>query len=356
MKEMEQSHIENNQETTPEIHTIPTEFYGGVKQGVPPIQAAKPPAVGIAPSAPKALVRGLAVPWLKNLKSPKIILIASLLVFVLVIGGFAFYYIRQANITRQKLLKPAPPAAEVTPPAEEAAPEAMPAPEISVTTTPPVVSVFPSAIFPFKNYIKTPDTDNDGLTDEEEKIFGTAPDKPDSDNDGYVDSLEVDNLYNPLGFKPVRLIDSGRVQIYLNPTYNYSIYYPQSWIPQALDANNKDVMFTAETGEFVEVLVEDNPLKMSAVDWYLGQSPGVAALQLESFQTKEKIEGIKSPDGLVAYIPFEDKIFVINYNIGLKDEVNFLNTFSMMANSFRPVGSLEDLPFGAATSTAASLE
>ena len=213
-----------------------------------------------------------------------------------------------------------------------------------------------SIIFPFKNYTKTIDTDNDGLTDEEEKIYGTDPALPDTDSDGFLDTLEIQNLYNPIGFKPVRLFDSGKVKIYQNSTFNYSIFYPGDWIAQSLDPNNKDVMFTAATGEFVEVLVEDNPLKMTAEAWYLGQSPGVDASQLEHFVTKEKLEGVKSPDGLVAYISFEDKIFAINYNIGLKTEINFLGTFEMMVNSFRPQGGFADLPFGGAatTSTATS--
>lgn len=332
----------------PEIHTIPSEFYGGVKQKV------AFPTPGAAP------VSGIPVPP-EFFKSTKFILIASIVVFVLVVGGFAFYYIRQAQKTRQKLLKP-PTAPSVTAPlAAEEIPAVVPTStveEIAPATTTPAAPAPFSVIFPFKNYTKSADTDNDGLTDEEEKIFGTETAKPDSDSDGYVDSLEVENLYNPLGFKPVRLLDSGKVKVYLNPTFNYSIFYPESWISQALDANNKDVLFSSDTGEFVEVLAEDNALKMPVIDWYLGQSPGVDASQLEAVQTKEKIAGIKSPDGLVAYLPFEDKIFVINYNIGLKTEVNFLNTFAMMINSFRAQGSLEDLPFGgqpSATGTESSI-
>lgn len=344
---MDQSNIEKIQETTPEIHTIPAEFYGSVKRQV---------AVSSGPLTGLALVSPASVPTAPRfspsaLKSPKFFIVIAVVAFILVIGGFTYYYIRQANLTRQKLLKPVPPAAEVLPAAiiPEAAPTPT-APEETTTTTAPVAAPLPSVIFPFKNYIKTLDTDNDGLTDEEEKNYGTDPAKPDSDSDGYVDSLEVDNLYNPIGFKPVRLIDSGRVKVYSNPTYNYSIYYPQSWIPQSLDANNVDVMFTAESGEFVEVLVEDNSLKMSAADWYLGQSPGVTADQLANFATKQNVSGAKGPDGLTVYLPFEDKIFVINYNIGLKEEVNFLNTFEMMARSLRLPA--EDMGSISATSTA----
>lgn len=352
---MDQSNIEKNQEVTPEIHIIPSEFYGGVKHKV------ALPAPGTAPVS-GIPVPPAAAPVPPFFKSTKFILIASITVFVLVIGGFAFYYIQQAQKTRQKLLKPPSVPAAIAPSPPPAAPEIVPTeaptstPEEAATSaiTPPAAPF--SVIFPFKNYTKDIDTDNDGLTDEEEKIFGTEIEKPDSDSDGYVDSLEVENLYNPLGFKPVRLLDSGKVKVYLNPTFNYSIFYPESWISQALDANNKEVMFTSATGEFIEVLAEDNPLKMSVEAWYLSQSPGVEASQLEHFTTKEKFEGVKSPDGLVAYLPSGDKIFVINYNIGLKTEVNFLNTFEMMINSFRAQGSLEDLPFGGQTATSAPIQ
>lgn len=43
------------------------------------------------------------------------------------------------------------------------------------------------------------DSDNDGLTDMEEIIYGTDSQNPDSDGDGYKDGAEVDNGYNPLG-------------------------------------------------------------------------------------------------------------------------------------------------------------
>lgn len=342
-----------------EIHIIPDEFYGGVKRLAPasapggsfssapaPIQTAKStPAKGSAVIVEPALF-----------KNHKFIIVAGGVVFVLIIGAFAFYYIRQANVARQKFAQKPTPAPVVEPTPTPPPPASVEVATSTEEVTPPVVTSAPvqppfSIIFPFKNYTKTMDTDNDGLTDEEEKIYGTDPALPDTDSDGFLDTLEIQNLYNPIGFKPVRLFDSGKVKIYQNPTFNYSIFYPGDWIAQSLDPNNKDMMFTAATGEFVEVLVEDNPLKMTAEAWYLGQSPGVNASQLEHFVTKEKLEGVKSPDGLVAYISFEDKIFAINYNIGLKTEINFLGTFEMMVNSFRPQGGMADLPFGGAAAT-----
>ncbi len=43
------------------------------------------------------------------------------------------------------------------------------------------------------------DTDNDGLSDEDEIIYGTDINNPDTDGDGYLDGEEVESGYNPLG-------------------------------------------------------------------------------------------------------------------------------------------------------------
>lgn len=43
------------------------------------------------------------------------------------------------------------------------------------------------------------DSDNDGLTNDQEKIYGTNPNNPDTDKDGYGDGNEVRDGFNPLG-------------------------------------------------------------------------------------------------------------------------------------------------------------
>ena len=43
------------------------------------------------------------------------------------------------------------------------------------------------------------DRDGDGLSDEDEKKYGTNPLLPDTDSDGYLDGVEVKNGFNPLG-------------------------------------------------------------------------------------------------------------------------------------------------------------
>ena len=47
--------------------------------------------------------------------------------------------------------------------------------------------------------LKNIDSDQDGLSDEEEIFYGTDKNNPDSDGDSYLDGEEVKKGYNPLG-------------------------------------------------------------------------------------------------------------------------------------------------------------
>ncbi|MBI4779101.1 hypothetical protein HY797_01450 [Candidatus Falkowbacteria bacterium] len=54
--------------------------------------------------------------------------------------------------------------------------------------------------------LNSPDSDQDGLTDREEaKVFSTDPLRADTDDDGYVDGDEIKNGFNPNG--PGKLLD-----------------------------------------------------------------------------------------------------------------------------------------------------
>lgn len=50
-----------------------------------------------------------------------------------------------------------------------------------------------------RNELKsTQDSDQDGLSDEDEVLYGTNPTLSDSDRDGYNDMQEIQNSWNPL--------------------------------------------------------------------------------------------------------------------------------------------------------------
>lgn len=53
-----------------------------------------------------------------------------------------------------------------------------------------------------QNTDATKDSDGDGLTNAEEKVYGTDPYNPDTDGDGYSDGVEVRSGYDPLKKAP----------------------------------------------------------------------------------------------------------------------------------------------------------
>lgn len=62
------------------------------------------------------------------------------------------------------------------------------------------VSVSAEDVFSGKNIFQ--DSDSDGLTNEEERLYGTDPFNKDSDADGYSDGVEIKGGYNPLKKAP----------------------------------------------------------------------------------------------------------------------------------------------------------
>lgn len=61
------------------------------------------------------------------------------------------------------------------------------------------------------------DADQDGLTDEEERLYGTDPRNSDTDGDGYSDGAEVRSGYDPLKASPGdKILPSGKERIAIN--------------------------------------------------------------------------------------------------------------------------------------------
>jgi hypothetical protein len=180
------------------------------------------------------------------------------------------------------------------------------------------------------------DADADGLTDFEEGLYGTDYLKSDTDSDSYIDGLELLNLYNPAGIAPQKIEETELVKIYSNPTYNYTIFYPTSWLARALgETTSEEVMFTSATGELMEVIVEENRSNLPLLDWYLSEAPGTSPAELGDVTTKSGLVGKKSADGLTAYFSSGGKIYVLSYNVGIKTELNYKSTFEMMIKSFK---------------------
>lgn len=211
-------------------------------------------------------------------------------------------------------------------------------PEASVPTT-TVSILFPSVLL-----ADTADTDKDTLTDLEEILFQTGIETWDSDEDGYFDGQEIVNLYNPTGFAPVKLIDSGLIDEYVNPVWGYRIYYPNGWEAGAVDPNATHVLFSAISGDYVAVHVVDIPPTMTFQTWFATYAKGEQFLSLVPFENRFQESGYRRKDRLVAYVVVDTHVFVMVYHPGISGSVPFRSTVDMMMQSFRPHRSEQTLP------------
>lgn len=178
------------------------------------------------------------------------------------------------------------------------------------------------------------DSDNDGLTDAEEELYKTNKDLNDTDRDTYPDGLEIVNLYSPLSGPGDRLALSGLVNSYTNPIYHYTLFYPSIWIARAVDEANKEVVFTSQTGEFIEIIAEENPRELSVLDWYL-ETFSDSKPELVRTTNINGREAVWSQDGQTLYLGQGDKIYILTYNAGLRKDLNFKATFIMMIRNWR---------------------
>ncbi|MGC9049090.1 MAG: hypothetical protein ACP5IX_02650 [Patescibacteria group bacterium] len=178
------------------------------------------------------------------------------------------------------------------------------------------------------------DQDNDGLTDIEEQIYQTNPNNPDTDGDGQTDGLELINLSDPTHADGTLAL-SGLTKVFSNERWLYSFFYPSSWLTKSLpETDMAQIMVIANTGEFFEISVEENPERLTPKNWYLKQATNVNPDDIRE-ATVVNQPAIWSPERLNLYISKEDKIYILTYNLGTEEEANFKATFKMIIKSFQ---------------------
>lgn len=186
------------------------------------------------------------------------------------------------------------------------------------------------------------DSDQDGLTDIEERLYSTNAQSADSDSDSFLDGDEIKNMYDPLRGDANRLDVSGLVNIYTNQSYEYSLLYPSAWPAKSTDRTDREVMISSSTGEFFTITVQPNPNRLSPVDWYANQAAqaGSDTSQLQSF-SYETWSGVMTPDSLRVYLTRNDGdpqkqtvMYVLEYHLNTKKELNVITTMQMMLRSF----------------------
>lgn len=217
-------------------------------------------------------------------------------------------------------------------------------PTVTPSSDTPKTDVFP------KVFSRTTDTDNDNLTDEEEKSLFTDPNRADTDGDGYADGQELVNLYDPLAPSPALLEKSQSVAPLENKKFGFHLLYPSSWpVPRPTDESETQTMIaTPIAEEFFTINVLDNPNQQSALEWYLGQAPANTDPRRLSRVFLENLEGVWSIDGRTAFFTYlfggeRRWIYGITYTAGEKEELNYLTIFQMLIQSFRVIGVSETL-------------
>lgn len=178
------------------------------------------------------------------------------------------------------------------------------------------------------------DSDSDGLTDvEEQVIYGTDMHNQDSDGDSFNDGNEVGHLYDPSIKAPAILKDSLVVRTIESLTQGYSVLIPAKWTVRGQDST--ELLATASTGEFLEVLVTEKPKDQSLVEWYLSMSPGAKPDEVDRVKTMNGYDALRSPDRLTTFIDVgTEYVFTLTLSFSDQDTLDYRNTYEMFVASF----------------------
>ena len=342
------------------ITTIPDVFYGGnnpaVYNGSPSSSGQTAMSQRVSRGKPNISPRGLPE-WVH---AKWFHITGVVFFFAIAIGGITWYYVKDlfpsvlSGIPDSTLSIDipvvSPPVSVPVPPATENTTSS----EFSTTTETPLTNtnslIFPlpqtlePLVFPGKFSVQSADVDNDALTDLEEEVFGTDSGNPDTDADGYNDGQEVANLYNPAGVAPVKIIDSALVREYMNPRWQYRIYYPTVWAVGEVDENSEEILVSSIDGEYIEVRVFDGIVEPTFTAWFGIHATGQQYQDLSSMTNRFQQSVWVRDDGLVGYVFQSGRVIVLLYRTGIDGIIRYPHIMNMVIQSFRPRIHTEELP------------
>jgi len=176
------------------------------------------------------------------------------------------------------------------------------------------------------------DSDHDGLTDAEEAIFGTDPNKADTDGDGYSDGAEVLGLYDPNGLG--KITTNSHVAVFQDSAAKFMVDYPKIWQVQNLN-NGQSIIFSAADNSFIEVVAMPDTGKLSIKDWYNNQFPDNPVTDAKVI-AKNGWQGIFHQNQETFYLAdaARNNIYTISYAPVSDSNPLYYHIFLMMINSF----------------------
>lgn len=201
-------------------------------------------------------------------------------------------------------------------------------PDISTSTdvtTDPTTITFPeeTPVIINPTPVSMVDSDADGLTDDEEKIIGTDPNKADTDNDGYLDLEEVKSGYDPL--VPGQKISETSQILNYKIDQRATVVYPTSW---AITTKDKAVIFADTDKAFIQVTYAEKDSKIKPMVWFNEEFSGEVPGEMVS---GKNWEGVYSSDGLSAYIFSKDLSKIYSFSCSpLTSDTTSVTLFHLM--------------------------
>lgn len=184
------------------------------------------------------------------------------------------------------------------------------------------------------------DTDQDGLTDIEELLFGTSAAVPDTDSDSFLDGAEIISLYDP-GTPGALLEVSPQIKIVSNELKGYQLLIPAAWSGLADDpTGNSFVIKPTDGSESMTITVYNNDDRLPIVQWYLEADPSASLAQFTNFKNEAGWTGVQSKDKTLVLATLGETgpgaralVFVIHYDPGVQALIRFPSIWEMMLNS-----------------------
>lgn len=277
----------------------------------------------------------------KEFPLKKLIITGAVVVFLGVVVAVSLLFIQPAEppIAQQSAEEEMPPASEAVtpPPAPQPEAEQPQEPEEDAEAEEPEVDIPSVAGLAFE---KEADTDQDGLTDIEEQLFGTSAAVPDTDNDSFLDGAEVVNLYDPAA--PGALLEvSPRIKIARNEVKGYQLLIPADWTAAPrTPAGNLFEIFPDQGTDSISITVYENEDRLQVVQWYQ-QNAGTSDLtNFVNFKNEAGWAGIQSLNQMLVIATYGETgpgarafIFMIHYDLGEDMLMRYPTIWDMMVNS-----------------------
>lgn len=276
--------------------------------------------------------------------------IIGIIILLFGTGGIIWYYLNDAGYfdAPEQTPPPAPPVVVDIPEppilVEDPDPTPTTTPEVEEPEPLPEVRTVTPIVYPERNIAPSTDLDGDGVTDIEEEIFNTDSGFTDTDSDGYIDRREIINLYNPSGTAPMLLVDSGFVREYINPVWQYRVYHPAAWRADSVDDEQRQVLISAVSGEFIEVRILPRDADESFLAWFVRFGQNERITNYTETENRFSQTVWRRNDGLVAFIPTDNAVYSIIYQAAPDAQILYPTVMEMMLQSFRPTRQAMNLP------------